>query len=153
MVEKRSKEPTTREYTINLHKRLHGINFKKRAPRAVKEVRLFASKVMGTKDVRLDVKLNKEIWRKGIKNVPFRLRLQISRRYGCFDALSRVGALRYVTGAAQRLRRWQHAHVMRDGYAGNYRVRTYMLISTCALVRWKPGSEKQQPLNAGGEQR
>ena len=26
----------TREYTINLHKRLHGIGFKYRAPRAVK---------------------------------------------------------------------------------------------------------------------
>ena len=81
MVEKRSKEPTTREYTINLHRRLHGINFKKRAPRAVKEVRKFASKAMGTKDVRLDVKMNKEIWKKGIKNVPFKLRLQVSRRF------------------------------------------------------------------------
>lgn len=80
MVEKRSKEPTTREYTINLHKRLHGINFKKRAPRAVKEIRKFACKAMGTKDVRLDVKLNKEVWSKGIKNVPFKLRLQVSRR-------------------------------------------------------------------------
>jgi large subunit ribosomal protein L31e len=81
MVEKRAKEPTTREYTINLHKRLHGINFKKRAPRAVKEIRKFASKAMGTKDVRVDVKLNKEVWSRGIRNVPFRLRIQISRRY------------------------------------------------------------------------
>ena len=29
-------EVVTREYTINLHKRLHGIGFKYRAPRAVK---------------------------------------------------------------------------------------------------------------------
>ena len=28
-----------REYTINLHKRLHGKTFKKRAPHALKEVR------------------------------------------------------------------------------------------------------------------
>ena len=28
----------TREYTINLHKRLHGIGFKYRAPRAVKVI-------------------------------------------------------------------------------------------------------------------
>lgn len=81
MVEKRKKEPTTREYTINLHKRLHGINFKKRAPRAVKEVRKFAAKAMGTKDVRLDVRLNKEIWSRGVRSVPNRLRLQISRRF------------------------------------------------------------------------
>lgn len=71
--------PVTREYTINLHKRLHGINFKKRAPRAVKEVKKFAAKMMHTKDVRIDVKLNKELWSRGIKNVPFRLRLRISR--------------------------------------------------------------------------
>lgn len=87
MVEKRKKEPTTREYTINLHKRLHGINFKKRAPRAVKEVRKFAAKAMGTKDVRLDVRLNKEIWSRGVRSVPNRLRLEISRR--CVYNLSR----------------------------------------------------------------
>lgn len=52
----------TREYTINLHKRLHNITFKKRAPRAVKEVKKFAAKVMGTSDVRVDVKLNKALW-------------------------------------------------------------------------------------------
>ena len=33
-------EVVTREYTINLHKRLHGIGFKYRAPRAVKVSRL-----------------------------------------------------------------------------------------------------------------
>eukprot|EP01025_Chloroclados_australasicus_P030194 TRINITY_DN302_c0_g1_i3.p1 TRINITY_DN302_c0_g1~~TRINITY_DN302_c0_g1_i3.p1 ORF type:complete len:257 (+),score=8.55 TRINITY_DN302_c0_g1_i3:117-773(+) len=80
MVEKRTKEAVTREYTINLHKRLHGITFKKKAPRAVKEVRKFASKAMGTSDVRLDVNLNKALWSKGIRNVPNRLRIQISRR-------------------------------------------------------------------------
>ena len=66
MVDKksRSKEVVTREYTINLHKRLHGITFKKRAPRAVKEIKAFASKMMKTPDVRLDVKLNKAVWRK-----------------------------------------------------------------------------------------
>ena len=31
-------EVVTREYTINLHKRLHGIGFKYRAPRAVKVI-------------------------------------------------------------------------------------------------------------------
>ena len=38
----------TREYTIHLKKLLHGISFKKRAPRAVKEVKAFAKKMMGT---------------------------------------------------------------------------------------------------------
>eukprot|EP00899_Mesostigma_viride_P008083 jgi/Mesvir1/17276/Mv07683-RA.1 len=70
----------TREYTINMHKRLHGVSFKKRAPRAVKEIKLFAQKAMGTKDVRLDVKLNKEVWARGIRNVPKRIRVSIARK-------------------------------------------------------------------------
>ena len=78
--ESRSKETVTREYTINLHKATHKIKFKSRAPRAVKEIRTFAQKVMGTTDVRLDVKLNKAVWSKGIKSVPHRLRIVVSRR-------------------------------------------------------------------------
>ncbi|OWY48885.1 CHY zinc finger-like protein [Alternaria alternata] len=69
-----------REYTIHLHKRVHGVSFKKRAPRAVKEIRAFAKQAMGTNDVRLDPQLNKKVWESGIKGVPFRLRVRISRR-------------------------------------------------------------------------
>merc|ERR1711862_69591 len=76
----RAKDLVSREYTINLHKKLHSINFKKRAPRAVKEVKKFAQQVMKTSDVRLDVKLNKAIWSQGIRNVPSRLRVKISRK-------------------------------------------------------------------------
>lgn len=35
-----------REYTIHLHKRMHGVSFKKRAPRAIKEIKAFALKSM-----------------------------------------------------------------------------------------------------------
>eukprot|EP00095_Tigriopus_kingsejongensis_P004976 snap_masked-scaffold96_size378025-processed-gene-2.10 protein:Tk04976 transcript:snap_masked-scaffold96_size378025-processed-gene-2.10-mRNA-1 annotation:"60s ribosomal protein l31" len=59
-------EVVTREYTINLHKRLHGIGFKYRAPRAIKEVKKFAEKQMGTTDVRVDTRLNKHIWSQGV---------------------------------------------------------------------------------------
>merc|ERR1711963_1349061 len=69
-----------REYTIHMHKRVHGVQFKKRAPRAIKEIRAFAERAMGTKDVRLDPQLNKKVWECGIKGVPFRLRVRISRR-------------------------------------------------------------------------
>ncbi|KAK3722679.1 60S ribosomal protein L31B [Vermiconidia calcicola] len=90
-----------REYTIHLHKRLglasggrlkkrtwksltgyqiHGVSFKKRAPRAIKEIREFAAKAMGTSDVRLDPQLNKKVWESGIKGVPFRLRVRVSRK-------------------------------------------------------------------------
>ncbi len=80
-------EVVTREYTVNLHKRLHGVYviiirklifisyfyraFKKRAPRAVKELKKFAEKMMKTLDVRIDSKLNKEIWSQGIKFVVY----------------------------------------------------------------------------------
>lgn len=60
-------EVVTREYTVNLHKRLHGVGLKKRAPRAIKEIRKFAEKQMGTPDVRVDTRLNKFLWSKGIR--------------------------------------------------------------------------------------
>ncbi|KAE8145852.1 ribosomal protein L31e-domain-containing protein [Aspergillus avenaceus] len=70
----------SREYTINMHKRMHGVSFKKRAPRAIKEIRAFAERAMGTKDVRVDPALNKKVWEAGVKGVPYRLRVRISRK-------------------------------------------------------------------------
>ena len=82
--EKKSKsalnEVITREYTVHLHKRLHGVGFKKKAPRAIKEIRKFAEKQMGTQDVRIDTRLNKFLWSKGIRNVPYRVRVRLARR-------------------------------------------------------------------------
>eukprot|EP01116_Phalansterium_solitarium_P007195 TRINITY_DN19726_c0_g1_i1.p3 TRINITY_DN19726_c0_g1~~TRINITY_DN19726_c0_g1_i1.p3 ORF type:complete len:125 (+),score=37.97 TRINITY_DN19726_c0_g1_i1:38-376(+) len=77
---KKELQPVSRECTINVHKRIHGVQFKKRAPRAVKEVRKFAEKAMQTKDVRIDVRLNKYLWSQGIKNVPFRVRVRLARK-------------------------------------------------------------------------
>ncbi|PKI49084.1 hypothetical protein CRG98_030536 [Punica granatum] len=54
--------------------------FKKKAPKAIKEIRKFAEKAMGTKDVRVDVKLNKHIWSRGIRSVPRRIRVRIARK-------------------------------------------------------------------------
>merc|ERR1719378_839330 len=56
--------PVTRDYTVVLHKRVQGVQFKKKAP----------------KDVRLDVKLNQFIWSQGIRNVPKRVRLRLRRK-------------------------------------------------------------------------
>merc|ERR1712080_447202 len=70
----------TREYTIHLHKRVHRMQFKKRAPKGVKEVVKFAQKTMGTNDVRLDPKLNQEIWKLGVKDVPRRIRVRLERK-------------------------------------------------------------------------
>ena len=59
---KSTREPVTRAYTINLKKLCHKTAFKKKAPRAIKKIRTFAERAMCTKDVRLDVKLNKAVW-------------------------------------------------------------------------------------------
>ncbi|GMI28090.1 hypothetical protein TeGR_g11852 [Tetraparma gracilis] len=70
----------TRDYTIQLSKRTRGVSFKKKAPRAIKEVKEFAKKMMKTVDVRLSADLNKAVWAKGIKNVPARIRVRLSRK-------------------------------------------------------------------------
>ena len=49
--------------------------FKKRAPRAIKEIRKFAEKAMGTPDVRIDIRLNKHLWSQGIRLVDFEARV------------------------------------------------------------------------------
>jgi large subunit ribosomal protein L31e len=46
----------------------------------MKEIKKFAQKMMGTSDVRLDVKLNQFIWSKGVRNVPRRVRVRLSRK-------------------------------------------------------------------------
>lgn len=90
--------------------KMHGVTFKKRAPRAIKEIKAFAFQAMvrtpersatgcdaigtdgilkwttfantsqGTTDVRVDPQLNKKVWECGVKGVPYRLRVRISRR-------------------------------------------------------------------------
>lgn len=63
-----------------MSKRLYGVTFKNRAPRAIREIKDFAKKQMKTGDVRIEVNLNKFIWSQGVKNVPKRLRVRLSRR-------------------------------------------------------------------------
>jgi len=100
-------EVVTREYTINLHKRLHGIGFKYRAPRAVKEIVKFAEKQMGTKDVRIDTRLNKAIWAQGVRGVPFRMRIRLARlRNEDEDSVNKLYTL--VT----------HVNVPKNGFKG-----------------------------------
>lgn len=56
--------------------------FKKRAPRAIREIKKFAAALMKTTDVRVDTDLNKFVWSKGVRNVPFRVRVVLSRKRG-----------------------------------------------------------------------
>ncbi|KAJ3301246.1 60S ribosomal protein L31 [Kappamyces sp. JEL0829] len=73
-------EVVTRDYTIHLHTRVHNTSFKKRAPKAIKAIREFAQKTMGTKDVRLDPALNKQVWARGVKTVSHRIRVRLARK-------------------------------------------------------------------------
>jgi large subunit ribosomal protein L31e len=70
----------TRDMTIHMNKRLFNCTFKNRAPRAVREIKKFAQKAMGTSDVRVSTDLNKAIWANGVKGVAKRLRLRLSRK-------------------------------------------------------------------------
>jgi large subunit ribosomal protein L31e len=73
-------QPACRDYTINVHKLLHGIQFKKRAPRCIRDIKRFATAEMYTQDVRVDPGLNKFIWANGIRNVPRKVRVRITRK-------------------------------------------------------------------------
>ncbi|GFE54039.1 60S ribosomal protein L31 [Babesia ovis] len=77
---KRALQPITRDYTIHLHKLVHRTSFKRKAPTAIKKIKEFASKAMKTKDVRIDTTLNRFIWSNGIRNLPRRVRVRVSRR-------------------------------------------------------------------------
>merc|ERR1712127_434739 len=68
------KDVIAREYTVNLHKRIFKIGNKHRAPKAIDALRKFARTAMGTKDVRIDARLNKAVWEHGVKNVQYRMR-------------------------------------------------------------------------------
>ncbi|XP_037668432.1 60S ribosomal protein L31-like [Choloepus didactylus] len=73
-------EVVTSKYTINIHKCIHGVGFKKHAPWALKEIRKFAMKEMGTPDVCMDTRFNKAVRSKGIKNVPYHIHVRLSRK-------------------------------------------------------------------------
>ena len=49
MGKKSEMQPACRDYTLDLHKRLQGIQFKLRAPKAIKNIRKFTQKEMHTR--------------------------------------------------------------------------------------------------------
>ena len=44
------------------------------------EIKKFATQMMSTKEVRIDSELNKFVWHKGIRNVPTKVRVRLSRQ-------------------------------------------------------------------------
>ena len=72
--------PAARDYTMNLHKICHKVQFKKKAPRALREIKRFAAKNMQTPDVKIDVDVNQYVWSKGVRNIPRRVRIRCVRK-------------------------------------------------------------------------
>ena len=66
----------SRDYTIHLAKRTHKTTFKSKTPKAIKVIKKFAQDAMKTKDVRLDPKVNKEVWKQSVRNPPKRIRVK-----------------------------------------------------------------------------
>ncbi len=71
---------TAIDTTINVHKLAHRTQFKRKAPKAINEIKKWVAKMMKTSDVRVDPKLNQFIWSQGIRNLPHRVRVRISRK-------------------------------------------------------------------------
>nr|XP_055113176.1 60S ribosomal protein L31-like [Symphalangus syndactylus] len=73
-------EMVTQEYPIDIHKCIHGVGFKKRAPQALKELWKLAMKEMGTSDAHFDTRLNKAVWAKGMRKVSYCIHVRLSRK-------------------------------------------------------------------------
>ena len=78
--DKKELQPLTRTIKVNLHKQLHDVQFKKKAPRAIKVIKQLVRRNMLTKDVRIDPELNKQIWRNGVRNLPTRVEIIMDRK-------------------------------------------------------------------------
>jgi large subunit ribosomal protein L31e len=73
-------EPKTLTATINLHRRLYKATFKKKVPKAVKEIRKYATSTLFTNDVRIDAELNQHLWRNGVRNPDSRVNVTMERK-------------------------------------------------------------------------
>mmetsp|Transcript_849 Transcript_849/g.977 ORF Transcript_849/g.977 Transcript_849/m.977 type:complete len:127 (+) Transcript_849:45-425(+) len=72
-------QPLTKDYTYPLWKMIKGCKLEKRAPKAIKNIKDFAYKQMGTSDVRVANGLNRAIWARGIRKPPRKIRLRLQR--------------------------------------------------------------------------
>jgi len=66
--------------TINMHRRLYKVQFKKRAPQACKEIVAHSKRMMFTNDNRIDPSLNQHLWRNGVRNLDRRVNIVMERK-------------------------------------------------------------------------
>lgn len=82
MAKKESKNIVEREYTIPLRREFMKVKRHKRTPKAVKAVKQFIAKHMkienrDLKKVKVDKWLNNELWFRGIKNPPNKIKVKV----------------------------------------------------------------------------
>lgn len=70
----------TRELTVNIHKLIHGVAFKKGVPWALRESWKFATKEMGTPGG-AGHQAPQSFWAKGVGNVPSCSRVPLPRKH------------------------------------------------------------------------
>ena len=75
---------TEREYVVPLRRQILKVSRHKRAPKAVKAVKQFLAKHMRIPDrdvskIKLDDFLNKELWYRGIRNPPTKIKVRAKR--------------------------------------------------------------------------
>jgi large subunit ribosomal protein L31e len=89
MIHKKKSDPSDSTHSMDEHTHTWYILFsplslhsalRKRSPHAVKAVKQFAQKAMGTSDVRIDPSLNKALWARGVKHTDHRIRVRIARK-------------------------------------------------------------------------
>lgn len=68
------------EMTVNLSKALHGVTRKRKAARAVTAIKKRVQQMLGTNDVRVDVNLNRALWKAGCAGPPPRIRINVQRK-------------------------------------------------------------------------
>lgn len=73
-------EAKTLKTTLNLHRRLYKVTFKRKAPTAIKQIKDAARKALYTEDVRVDPALNQHLWRNGIRNLDRRINVVFERK-------------------------------------------------------------------------
>lgn len=73
-------ELAKREYTISIHKQIHGVAFRKHALQTLKEMLKFAVKEMETPDVYMATRPNKAVQAKGRRNVSYDICVRVFRK-------------------------------------------------------------------------
>ncbi|MFQ5920513.1 MAG: 50S ribosomal protein L31e, partial [Nitrososphaerales archaeon] len=73
-----SAEEDSRVYTINLSKVTLSPKIR-RTKRAINMIKEFATRHMKAEEVKIDAELNREIWRRGIRHPPRRVRVKMTK--------------------------------------------------------------------------